>query len=150
MIIIAHRGLLKGPDKSLENHPQQIENAIDENFCVEVDVRVIDNRIFLGHDAPDYEVGIEWLKSISPFMWAHCKNVDALLFFKQRKQDFHFFWHEEDTLTLTSKGFIWVYPGKQPVRDSVAVMPELHNDDVTECYGICTDYSYDYRKRFFS
>jgi hypothetical protein len=24
----------------------------------------------------------------------------------------HYFWHQEDDYTITSKGFIWVYPGK--------------------------------------
>ena len=150
MIIIAHRGLLEGPNKQLENHPEQVEKAIEENFNVELDVRVIDNRIFLGHDTPDYEVGEEWLISVAPFLWIHCKNVDALTYFKHRQYNFHYFWHEEDTLTLTSKGYVWVYPGKQPVINSIAVMPELHNDDVSQCVGICTDYSYDYRKRYDS
>jgi len=148
MIIIAHRGLLDGPDKQLENHPKQIEHALEENFYVEVDVRVINKRIFLGHDTPDYEVEERWLTIIAPHMWAHCKNIEALLFFKNREQKFHFFWHEEDTLTLTSRGFIWVYPGKQPVKNSIAVMPELHKDDVSECFGICTDYAYQYKKRY--
>jgi len=149
MIIIAHRGLLEGPNKQMENHPIRIEKAIDENFNVEVDIRVIEDRYFLGHDTPDFEVGEEWLKYIAPFSWFHCKNVDAML--KLRSVDFqyiNYFWHEEDTLTLTSKGYMWVYPGKQPIKGSIAVMPELHNDEVSQCFGICTDYSYDYRKRF--
>lgn len=150
MIIIAHRGLLEGPDKSLENHPEQIEKAISENFSVEVDIRVIENRIFLGHDTPDFEVGEEWLTEITPFAWFHCKNVDALTYLKRSSINYHYFWHEEDTLTLTSKGFVWVYPGKQPVRGSIAVMPEIHNDVVDHCFGICTDYSYEYRKKYDS
>jgi hypothetical protein len=148
MIIIAHRGLLEGPNKQLENHPEQIEKAIEENFNVEVDLRVIDKKYFLGHDTPDFEVGEQWLSLIAPFTWFHCKNVDALLYLKRSNiRSVHYFWHEEDTLTLTNKGFIWVYPGKQPIKHSIAVMPELHNDDVSQCFGICTDYSYDYRKR---
>lgn len=149
MIIIAHRGLLEGPNKELENHPAQIEKAIEENFNVEIDLRVIDDRYFLGHDTPDFEVDGNWLTSVAPFTWFHCKNVEALLTLKRSKiQSAHYFWHEEDTLTLTSKGFIWVYPGKQPIKNSIAVMPELHNDDVSQCFGICTDYSYEYRKRY--
>lgn len=148
MIIIAHRGLLEGPNKELENSPAQIEKAIDENFNVEVDVRYIDREYYLGHDGPEYPVDIEWLASIIPFAWFHCKNVEALLQLKKSRHPFHYFWHEEDTLTLTNKQFIWVYPGKQPIRNSIAVMPEIHNDDVSECFGICTDYSYDYRKRY--
>ena len=58
MIIIAHRGLLEGPNKELENSPAQIEKAIDENFNVEVDVRYIDREYYLGHDGPEYPVEI--------------------------------------------------------------------------------------------
>jgi phosphoglycolate phosphatase-like HAD superfamily hydrolase len=55
------------------------------------------------------------------------------------------FWHEEDTLTLTSHNHLWVYPGKQPIRNSIAVMPEIHNDDVFQCLGICSDYIKNYK-----
>jgi hypothetical protein len=148
MIIIAHRGLLEGPNATTENHPAQLELAIEQNFNVEVDVRVIEGRIILGHDNPDYEVDFDWLLSIAPFSWFHCKNIDAVLFFKNDPNKLHYFWHEEDTLTLTSKGYLWVYPGKQPVKNSISVLPELYNDDVSQCIGICTDFSYDYRKRY--
>jgi len=148
MIIIAHRGLLEGPNSELENSPKQIEEAIEQNFNVEVDVRYIDNELYLGHDNAQYPVDLEWLVSIIPYSWFHCKNIEALLFFKRSKHPFHYFWHENDTVTLTSKKYIWAYPGKQPIRNSIAVMPEIHNDDVSECFGICTDYAYDYRKRY--
>jgi hypothetical protein len=51
----------------------------------------------------------------------------------------HYFWHEEDTLTLTSENYIWAYPGKQPIKGSIAVMPERGNDDLSKCIGICSD-----------
>jgi hypothetical protein len=34
---------------------------------------------------------------------------------------------------------MWVYPGKQPVKGGVAVLPEINDDDVSECYGVCSD-----------
>jgi hypothetical protein len=58
---------------------------------------------------------------------------------------FNYFWHEEDTMTLTSYGYMWVYPGKQPVKNSIAVMPEIHNDDISECKGVCSDYIKNYK-----
>jgi hypothetical protein len=42
--------------------------------------------------------------------------------------------------------YIWAYPGKQPIYKSIAVMPELNNDDVTKCIGICSDYIEKYQK----
>ena len=48
-------------------------------------------------------------------------------------------------ITLTSKGYIWAYPGKTYSSNTVIVMPEWNNPNwdnlkVTNCYGICTDY----------
>jgi hypothetical protein len=58
---------------------------------------------------------------------------------------YHYFWHEGDTLTLTSMNVIWAYPGKQPIKGSIAVMPEIHNDDLESCMGICSDYINNYK-----
>ena len=55
------------------------------------------------------------------------------------KVNLHYFFHDEDDCTITSKGDLWVYPGKQPVKNSIAVMPEWHRDDVSLCKGICSD-----------
>jgi hypothetical protein len=41
--------------------------------------------------------------------------------------------------TLTSRGFVWVYPGKQPIEGSIAVLPEVHHDPIDSCIGICSD-----------
>jgi hypothetical protein len=35
---------------------------------------------------------------------------------------------------------MWVYPGKQPITGSIAVMPEIHNDDISKCLGVCSDF----------
>jgi hypothetical protein len=34
---------------------------------------------------------------------------------------------------------MWVYPGKQPIIGSIAVMPERENEDVSKCTGVCSD-----------
>jgi hypothetical protein len=143
MIIIAHRGLLEGPNSSLENHPDQIDLAIKEGFDVELDLRYIDKEYWLGHDNAQFLIDLDWLEQRSQYLWVHCKNIDALL--RMAKTSLHYFWHEEDTVTLTSKRFIWAYPGKQPIKRSIAVMPEIHNDTVDQCMGVCTDYAYNYR-----
>ena len=61
------------------------------------------------------------------------------------ESDIHCFWHQEDDATLTSKGYIWAYPGKQPIKNSIAVMPEIYSDDVSKCIGICSDYIINYK-----
>ena len=63
----------------------------------------------------------------------------------QKHKELNYFWHENDTMTLTSHGYIWVYPGKQPVKNSISVMPELNNDFVSGCAGICSDIIENYK-----
>jgi hypothetical protein len=41
---------------------------------------------------------------------------------------------------------IWAYPGKQPIKGSIAVMPEIYNDDLSACAGICSDYIKNYNE----
>lgn len=144
MIIIAHRGLLEGPNRQLENQPSQIDLAISQGFDVEIDLRYIDGGYWLGHDEHQYKIELNWLEDRKKSLWIHCKNIDALT--EIFNSDLHYFWHEEDTITLTSKGFIWAYPGKQPIKNSIAVMPEIHKEKVSHCIGICTDYSHEYMK----
>jgi hypothetical protein len=40
---------------------------------------------------------------------------------------------------------IWAYPGKQPIERSIAVMPEIFNDNVSTCIGVCSDYIENYK-----
>ena len=49
-------------------------------------------------------------------------------------------------ITLTSLGYIWSFPGKQPIKDSIAVMPEIHNDDTSKAIGVCSDFIENYKQ----
>lgn len=139
MILISHRGNLDGANKSAENNPSYIDIAINKGFQVEVDVWYKENQLYLGHDYPEHKIDFTWLKTRIKFLWVHCKNTDAIIFFKNVKEIFNYFWHETDTVTLTSLNYIWAYPGKQPIKESIAVMPEINNDLLTDCIGICSD-----------
>lgn len=144
MILISHRGNLYGVNKALENSPEYIDEAIRQGFDCEIDIWSIDNDIFLGHDSPDYKITLDWLLKRQKNLWVHCKNIKSIEIMRQNF-DLHFFWHENDTLTLTSKGILWVYPGKQPVKDSIAVLPELNNDITGVCLGVCSDFIEKYK-----
>ena len=146
MIYIAHRGLLNGPSIEWENRPQAIEEAIAVCGNAEIDLWMVDGKYKSGHDKPQYDISWKWLCDNSRKLWIHCKNIRVLesmnlIYFR----GFNYFWHEEDTVTLTSKGYIWAYPGKQPIENSIAVLPERFNDDISKCVGICTDYVLKYR-----
>lgn len=146
MILISHRGNLDGPNPEKENHPDYIKEALDAGYDVEVDVWFLKKRgFFLGHDTAEYPITVDFLKQNSEKLWIHCKNVTAMVMLSHHPE-LNYFWHQEDTMTLTSKQKMWVYPGKQPVLNSIAVMPEIHGDDLSICAGICSDYIKQYKK----
>jgi hypothetical protein len=136
MILISHRGNIDGPNEVRENSPYYIMEAIVMGFDVEVDVWFIDGKFWLGHDEPQYKTDYKFL--MNEKLWCHAKNLDAL--FEMKKYAIHYFWHETDTVTLTSKNYVWAYPGKQPIKGSIACLPEIQNDSVLLCKGICSDY----------
>ena len=142
MILIAHRGLFNGPDKELENRPDQIELAVSRGFEVEVDIWWHENNWWLGHDGPNYQVSQLWLRD-TPGLWVHAKNIDALKMLAPT--DLNYFWHESDAVTITSQGYFWTYPGQQLTTHSIMVMPEMVDPTLKTtqdvyCYGICSDY----------
>jgi hypothetical protein len=145
MKLISHRGNLIGPNSERENSPSYLQEALDNGFDVEVDLWFIEDKLYLGHDEPQYLISHSWLTQFLYRLWVHCKNPEAIVYLQENYPQINYFWHQEDTLTLTSKKYIWVYPGKQPIKDSIAVMPEIHNDDISQCLGICSDYIQNYK-----
>lgn len=139
MIIISHRGNLKGINKKTENSPNQILKAISFGFDVEIDCWYIDNQLFLGHDYGAYEIDLLFLEKIKERAWIHCKNLKALLFFQ--KTDFNYFWHQSDKYALTSKKYIWTYPNVEYAPNSFIVDLDLSFVDKERLpTGICTDF----------
>jgi hypothetical protein len=139
MILISHRGNLNGPDEPGENTPSSIDVALSMGLDVEVDVRVLNGSVFLGHDDPSTKVDMDWILTRSPRLWIHCKNMQAMEFFSE--SGCNYFWHQEDDCTLTSLGFIWTYPGKPLSSKSIAVLPEIWTDDLDlRCAGVCSDF----------
>jgi hypothetical protein len=147
MKLIAHRGNINGRMESWENEPTYIDLAIQKGYDVEVDVWYKDNTLWLGHDKPDYGMNFKWFIDRSDKLWVHCKNLEAMTFFHESSGlcGFNYFWHENDTITLTSLNYIWAYPNKQPIKNSIAVMPELFNDDVSSAIGVCSDFIEKYK-----
>lgn len=139
MILIAHRGNLNGPS-DYENNPNYLTSAMYSGYDVEVDVWYTNNGFFLGHDYPKYPVDSEYLFNINSKAWFHAKNIQAL--FELTKRDFNTFYHNTDDAVLTSHRFLWTYPGKEITSRSIAVLPEILNEnwDITNAYGVCTDY----------
>lgn len=155
MIYISHRGNTVGKDQEKENSPEHILNAISKGFHVEIDIWIIDKKIKLGHDYPQYEVDKDFIKKITNASWFHCKNLEALYtFYNGKFPKVTYFWHEKDRHTLVSNNLIWSYPGQEITDRSILVMPEtlqnLGYKDIIDMnpYGICSDYIQIYRDAF--
>lgn len=151
MKIISHRANLDGPSPATENTRTEIEKCFSLGLDVEVDVWKVDDRLFLGHDAPQEEVSEDFLTDSR--LWIHCKNIDA--FISINRLGLNCFVHENDPLVLTSQKRIWLHPNVGLVSgwNHVQVLPE-RNLCVSEVrqwlaanksYGICTDYPLEYK-----
>ena len=136
MILIAHRGNLTGQNLDRENHPDYIDEAIACGYDVEVDVWSVFGTFALGHNVPQYEIDIQFLKDRNLVLWCHAKNIQALSELIQ--YNINYFWHQEDDVTLTSRGYLWTYPGKELTENSICVNPSPNNIP-TGCAGICDD-----------
>ncbi len=144
MILISHRGNLNGRQPYRENHPEYIDEAIACGFNVEIDIWFINNKWVLGHDGGQFDIDKSWLDNRIGSLWVHAKNLEALQ--NLYKTDFHYFWHQDDHATITSKGYLWIYPGYQPIPNSISVLPEMYGEEVSHCSGICSDYISHYVK----
>ena len=144
MFFISHRGNVNGINKNSENKPDYVRSALKMGFHVEVDVRFRNNKFYLGHDKPTYEVNSQFL--INKKIWCHAKTSEALFALKTIKA--HYFWHQEDDYTITSKGYFWTYPGKKLLKNSICVLPEKSNFKIKKCAGICSDNIKKYKKKW--
>lgn len=144
MIVISHRGNLNGANPERENHPDYIVEAIEKGFDVEVDVWFRDDKIWLGHDEPQYEIPYDFLTEHRNELWIHCKSI-ATLVKLSRDIQLNFFLHE-DAIAITSLGYLFTAPGYPLECNSVAVMPELAKDwNIGKARFVCTDYPYKYK-----
>lgn len=138
MKIISHRGNLNGKNVELENNPTYILKAISLGFDVEIDLRVKDNHLFLGHNLPQYKIDQSFLEDNKEFLWIHCKEIGALDKIKNIS-GLNYFSHDKDDFVLTSLNFVWAmeyidYPDAIKVDlDATMYKPGQ--------LGICTDFA---------
>ena len=52
MKIIAHRANINGSNSSNENRLSQIRKCIELGYDIEIDIRFLINKLYLGHDNP--------------------------------------------------------------------------------------------------
>ncbi len=131
MIYISHRGNLNGKIPGKENSPEYIIEALEKGFDVEIDVRYIDGEYWTGHKKPQYKLGKHILQNGK--LWCHAKDINTM--FRMIADNIHCFFHIDEKVVLTSRGYLWTYPGEQLTPASIAVLP----DERTNGIGICSD-----------
>ena len=137
MILIAHRGNIDGRNPDKENSPEYIDEAISKGYDVEVDVwyhPINKDYVWLGHDDIEYIVKDQWLLDRKDKLWIHCKNL--LLVEKIMNTDLNWFWHEKDKVTITSKGYVWCFPGHEV---DGGIMVEWKQKTDKKIIGVCSD-----------
>ena len=142
MIYISHRGNLTGKNPEFENSPVYIYKAIDQGFDVEVDLRHKDGQIFLGHEKPQYLIDDNFIDDCRDSLWVHCKDKESLKY--ALDEELNCFFHKADDYTLTSKGYVWAFPGFAKENSKIiAVLPELFRtvEEIKglDFYGFCSD-----------
>lgn len=142
MKLISHRGNTSGANPELENSPDYLLAAIELGVDVEVDIWYDGVSLSLGHSEPKYLVTFDFIDSIKDKAWFHCKNLAALDFFVDKKDDsYRYFWHQNDSYSLTSNGLIWAYPGVSLSKNVIIVdFKENYDYSDQEVYGVCVDY----------
>lgn len=146
MRIIAHRGNVFGPQPDMENYPEYIDYSISLGYDVEIDVWFLDDKFFLGHDNPQYEVPLSFF--VGKPLWIHCKNIYALEELSVIPA-LNAFYHDKEDVIMTRNGYLWTAPSKLLTEKSIAVMPELAPEwDISNACGICTDFADLYYERY--
>lgn len=149
MKFISHRGNINGIIPNQENRLNYIDDALSQGYDVEVDIWGVDGLLYTGHDSADYDIDIDWILDRANYLWIHVKNIKALDIMMKYDKVINYFWHQNDDVTLTSRNFIWTFPGKELTVNSIAVLPEVgkfHN--ISSAYGICSDFISLYKKQY--
>ncbi len=148
MKFISHRGNLEKKILNEENKPEKILHCLNSGYDIEIDVWMIDNKLFLGHDTPQYSIDKNFILDNFLYLWCHAKNLNALNYMLIYEK-INCFCHQNDDYVITSKKNVWTFPNKQLTEKSIAVLPEISNyslEELKKCYGICSDNIEYYKK----
>jgi hypothetical protein len=135
----AHRGNINGPNYETENSPLAVELAIQQGYDCEVDLWVLDGRLYFGHDGPKYSVTVPFLIRNSGGILFHAKNPEALSYCLDHNM--HCFFHQYDDYTMTNQGIPICYPNRTYFNNCLLMLSENFAEiDTIKLYGICSDF----------
>ena len=135
---IAHRGNLTGPEPTFENRIEYLLHAYDTCGAVEVDIQTHNGQLYFGHDDPQEPVVADLIMQDNWF--CHAKDLESLS--KLLELGAHTFWHQQDTVTITSRGYIWCYPDVYPVHERAVWLDfedKFTDMELIGGWGLCSD-----------
>ena len=136
---IAHRGNLWGARPEYENTIDYLMLAWQVCGAVECDVQWHNNELWLGHDDPQEPLPTH-VRTLKDWFF-HAKDLQSLQCMLELNM--HCFWHQQDTVTLTSQGYIWCYPGNFPQHTKSIWLDlegiQLPHNIKDKCWGVCGD-----------
>jgi hypothetical protein len=144
MKIISHRGNINGPVVEKENRPSYIDCAIQLGYDVEVDLRLINNEFWLGHDEAQYRIELSWMELRKDKIWYHCKDIYSALKLAKLDNEYQYFCHSIESFVCTSNGYIWVHDLENKIDDK-CIIPLISKEDIQQYNGykpfaVCTDF----------
>jgi len=139
LLVISHRGNMMGPRMGTENKKETIIDVITRfKIPVEVDVRILNNKFYLGHDTIVEEIDPQFLIQNRHMLYVHAKTPETASFLKEKQWPLNWFFHDKDSLTVTSKGDLWCFPG---IYLPNGITVELGKKNaIPAVYGVCTDH----------
>ena len=139
MKVVSHRGNLSGPSDEKENSPNQIDLAINKGYLVEIDLRVVNDEYLLGHDEGKFKISYSWLMERASKLVIHAKDLDTCDILSSNLDDLNWFYHTDEDVVQTSKGWLWAYPGIY-LKNAITVILDKDQIFPENIRGVCTDY----------
>jgi hypothetical protein len=145
--LILHRGL-SIHDRLTENEPNTLATRDNNNLNVECDIWYHKNKWYLGHDSPTYLIENIDLFLKSKQRLIHAKDGKTLAeiidYCNKRGYDNEIFYHTNEDYVLTTSNMIIAYPGKELYKNTLCMMPENMNREITNeeynnIIGVCSD-----------
>ena len=142
MKLISHRGNTTSINPLLENSPEYIDQALID-YDVEIDIRLINGDLMLGHDIGQYKVEKSWLLDRRDKLWIHCKDYHSFSFLT--RTNLKTFYHSiENCVAIRNEKYIWCHDLN--MCDQNSIIPLLSQNDILllkylpEVYAVCSDF----------
>lgn len=140
MLLISCRGNIDGINKSLENDPEYIVQAIQNEYHVMIDLWVINDELFTGEKEPRHNITVKFLHRYRKWLYIAAKNIEALNYCISLY--YNVFWHEFDDYTVISTCEILAMPNVELSTRCIAYLPEesyVTYNQLNECIGVCSN-----------